>query len=280
MTAASSIEGQARDREIARLKRAAYRWVALLALVMTAACAWPFVSAALRIDPMSVQLAMWAGFLPIVLIVLIVATAMAARPIQRRTGYAGEKMLFVAWFYLIFAVLFPIGIMALVVAIARFTGRIFGSTIYSMDSEGRAIPGTERYHPPAHLKQGESYPLGFVYLAMAVLWPALAFAAIGPVAGWELPPYMEAEEALSAEAGLFRPGIQYYLDKRVREMMETAEERPSTAHPPPTGAPRPRLRRQPASAPTQRPSPTPAPTAPCVCASGDVLCHMRCAQKR
>jgi hypothetical protein len=110
------------------------------------------------------------------LIGVIVADILAGRPIQRRTGFDGSFMFFAQWFFLIFAVAMPVAgqIMALVLGFIRLgSPSIGGSTI--------TTNGSSKSYPVKDLPRGEGKPLGLVYLAMAVLYPAIVVTLLGNV---------------------------------------------------------------------------------------------------
>lgn len=271
------------DAEIDGMKRSAYGWVVVLIAAMLGGIAWCFALPTLGLGSgIAVVPAV------VILVLLIVATAMAARPVQRRTGYDGEMMLFVAWFFLIFAVVMPIGVMALGVAIKRFTGKLGGATI-SRSSGNTVIPGTSRYYPPIRLVRGETYPLAYIYLAMAFLWPALVFAAIAPTQGVDLRS-LRLVHAERLERALFHRGREYDLDKRILKLEGQANEMPpvdasQNTPPPPPGKlksvpaqPPPRVAPNVSSPPPSRPTPQPARET-CRCAPDDILCSMRCSKR-
>jgi hypothetical protein len=157
-----------------RLKGAAYTWVQVLyaMMVITLAC----IVVSLKTDLLgAMEAPLSVALVAVTAVVVLVSVAMASRPVKRRTGYDGAAMMFVAWFYLIFGFAMPVvgQLMVLVMGFKRFTGTLGGVTI----SSGEGTAGT--YYPAITLTQGETYPLGFVYVAFALWWPAAVVGVIG-----------------------------------------------------------------------------------------------------
>jgi hypothetical protein len=169
-------DAREKDEEILRLKQAAYVWVQVLYVMMVLTLA--SIALSLRTSVLGdAEAAVCIALVAVTTVVVLVAVAMASRPVKRRTGYDGAAMMFVAWFYLIFGFLMPVvgQLMVLVMGFKRFAGTLGGVTI----SSGEGTAGT--YYPAITLTQGETYPLGFVYVAFALWWPA-AIAGVVSVA--------------------------------------------------------------------------------------------------
>jgi hypothetical protein len=156
---------RAKDAEVARLKRRAYAWlgavVALMAL--TLGC----IQLCLSTDLLGVaEVPACAALGGIAIVVFLVTVFMASRPVKLRTGYDGNMMMFVAWFFLIFGFVMPVvgQVMVLVVGLWRFTGKLGGATI--------TVNGSSTSYPSIRLTRGETFPLGFAYVAFALWWPA------------------------------------------------------------------------------------------------------------
>jgi hypothetical protein len=154
-------EERQRDVEVAGAMPPAYWMVAAIYVVMIATIGWNLMAAASGHPVPSVSIA-----LQIVSLVLILGGFLVTRlPLVRRTGHGDDMIGFV----LIFALAMPVvgQVMALVIAIKRFGGRFGGPS---------ALKGGVAY--PSVQLRGESVPIGLVYLALALLWPASLGSAI------------------------------------------------------------------------------------------------------
>ena len=96
---------------------------------------------------------------------LVVATAFAGRPIQRATGYDGAAMIFVTWFWLPFALLFPgLGsLFALARLVVLLRGRFMSATITSN--------GSSRHWPAIELHHREGWPAALVFACVLAIQP-------------------------------------------------------------------------------------------------------------
>lgn len=165
------------DAEIEGLKRTAY-WSALAVwMLFFVTVAWGLVATAVpALD--DARLPVGCILLGASLVAVVTGIVLSGRPIQRRTGFDGSFMFFAQWFFLIFALVMPgVGqIMALVIAILRLASdSIGGATITSGSSR--------TYYPVKSLPRGEGKPLGVVYLAMALLYPAAVYLLFGNLSG-------------------------------------------------------------------------------------------------
>ncbi len=162
-------ENELRDRDVARLVSQAFVSAGVAGVVLLATSVWALVTASMS-DLAQIHTSVGIALVVTSAICLIVALAMAGMPIKRRTGYAGDAMTFVVWFYAIFGFVMPVvgQIMCLVVGIKRFGGRVGGSMGTIND-----VPVTA----PIVQLEGESVPLAIVYFELALLWP-LAIASV------------------------------------------------------------------------------------------------------
>ena len=165
--AADEEAGQELDVRIAALMSTAYTGVVVMYVIMLVALAWN-VGASQWPALADARQPVGIGLLAAALISVISADILAGRPIQQRTGFDGSFMFFAQWFFMIFAVAMPVvgqG-MALVMAFVRLgSSSVGGSTITDN--------GSTKYYPTKELPRGEGRPLGLVYLAMALLYPAI-----------------------------------------------------------------------------------------------------------
>jgi hypothetical protein len=162
-------EAELRDRDVARLVSQAFVSASIAGVVLFATSMWALVTASMG-DLAQIHTSVGIALVVTSAICLIVALAMAGMPIKRRTGYGGDAMVFVVWFFAIFGFVMPVvgQIMCLVVGIKRFGGKVGGSM-----GQINNVPVSA----PIVQLHGESVPLAIVYLELALLWP-LAIASV------------------------------------------------------------------------------------------------------
>jgi hypothetical protein len=155
------------DARIDGLTRVAYRGVIVATVLLLLALAWS-LGAAQWPDLADARQPVGIGLLAVGLIGVVVAIILAGRPIQQRTGFDGQFMFFAQWFFLIFALAMPIAgqVMALVVGFNRVVSTSIGGS--QITSNGQTTS-----YPVKDLPRGEGRPLGLVYVAVAVLYPAV-----------------------------------------------------------------------------------------------------------
>jgi hypothetical protein len=157
-------EARRRDADVARLVSRAYVVAGVACFVLVTTGVWGLASGPWsELDELHTPVGI--GLAAASVVSLIVALAFAGMPIKRRTGFSGDAMVFIVWFYAIFGFVMPVvgQIMCLVTAFKRFGGLVGGNL--------GEINGSAVSCPVVQLK-GESVPLGLVYLALALLWPA------------------------------------------------------------------------------------------------------------
>jgi Zn finger protein HypA/HybF involved in hydrogenase expression len=166
-------EGKLRDEDVARLVSQAFVSAIVAGVALLATSVWALVTASMS-DLAQIHTSVGVALVVTSAICLIVALAMAGMPIKRRTGYSGDALLFVVWFFAIFGFVMPVvgQIMCLVVGIKRFGGKVGGSMGQIND-----VPVSA----PIVQLHGESVPLAIVYLELALLWP-LAIASVASTA--------------------------------------------------------------------------------------------------
>jgi len=115
--------------------------------------------------------------LGVAVVLLVLALALGARPIQRATGNNGSWMVFCIWFWVPFALAMPVvgQIMALARAFILFRGEFGASTITSNNA------GTESY-AAVTLENHEGRPAALVFLALALLYPLTMASVFAPQA--------------------------------------------------------------------------------------------------
>jgi len=152
------------DAAVAPLVSRAYVMVGVAFFVLAATCIWGLASGPSS-DLAQLHTPVGIGLVVASLVTLLVALGITGSPIKRRTGYDGDAMMFVVWFFPIFGFVMPVigQIMCLVVAFKRFGGEVGGSM---GEVNGRPV------HAPVIQLNGEGVPLGLVLLIIALLWPA------------------------------------------------------------------------------------------------------------